>query len=50
MCHSICVLAPEVFFQWIDGPDKFDPQYLLFAYWLCERNSHELLSVGCLLP
>jgi hypothetical protein len=29
------------FYQWIDGPDKFDPQYLLFANWLCGRTSHE---------
>jgi hypothetical protein len=29
------------FFQWIDGSDKFDPRYLLFANWLCGRTSHE---------
>jgi hypothetical protein len=29
------------FFQWIDGPDKFDPRYLLFANWLCGSSSHE---------
>jgi hypothetical protein len=26
--HLMCF-----FFQWIDGPDKFDPRYLLFANW-----------------
>jgi hypothetical protein len=41
MLRSIFVGAPEVFFQWIDGPDKFDPRYLLFANWLCGRSSHE---------
>jgi hypothetical protein len=30
-----------MFFQWIDGPDKFDPRCILFAKWLCGRNSHE---------
>jgi hypothetical protein len=29
------------FFQWINGPDKFDHRYLLFAKWLCGRTSHE---------
>jgi hypothetical protein len=29
------------FFQWIDGLDKLDPRYLLFANWLCGRTSHE---------
>jgi hypothetical protein len=42
MFRSIFVGAPEVFFsQWIDDPDKFDPQYIIFANWLCERSSHE---------
>jgi hypothetical protein len=41
MFRSIPVGSLEVFFQWIDGPDKFDPRYLLFANWLCERNTHE---------
>jgi hypothetical protein len=37
----LCRSTQCVFFQWIDGPDKFDPQYLLFANWLCGRSSHE---------
>jgi hypothetical protein len=41
MLSSIFVGASEVFFQWVDGPDKFDPRYLLFANWLCGRRSHE---------
>jgi hypothetical protein len=41
MLRSIFVGVPEVFFQWIDGPDKFDHRYLLFANWLCGRSSHE---------
>jgi hypothetical protein len=27
-----------LFFQWIDGPDKFDPRYLLFDDW---RGHHQ---------
>jgi hypothetical protein len=45
MCNNASfhfVGAPEVFlFQWIDGPNKFDPRYLLFANWLCGSTSHE---------
>jgi hypothetical protein len=41
MLRSIFVGAPEVFFQWINGPDKFDHRYLFFANWLCGRTSHE---------
>jgi hypothetical protein len=29
------------FFQWIDGPDKFDPRYLLFDNWLSGKNTRE---------
>ena len=25
------------FFQWIDGPEKFDPRYLLFEDWVCRQ-------------
>jgi hypothetical protein len=36
------IVLGEVFlFQWIDGRDKFNPLYLLFANWLCGRTSHE---------
>jgi hypothetical protein len=38
------------FFQWIDGPEKFDPRYLLFANWLVEGLVMSVLSVGYLLP
>jgi hypothetical protein len=32
MLRSIYVGSLEVFvFQWIDGPDKFDPRCLLFS-------------------
>jgi hypothetical protein len=51
MLCSILVGSLEVcFFQWIDSPDKFDHLYLLFANWLCERNTMSVLSIGCLLP
>jgi hypothetical protein len=41
MLCSIPVGSLGVFFRWIDGLDKFDPRYLLFANWLCGRNTHE---------
>jgi hypothetical protein len=36
-----CFLLKEhercFFFQWIDGPEKFDPRYLLFEDWVCRQ-------------
>jgi hypothetical protein len=29
------------FFQWIDGPDKFDPRYLIFNDWWRGRHARE---------
>jgi hypothetical protein len=39
MFCSISVGSLKGFFQWIDGYDKFDPRYLIFANWLCGRNT-----------
>jgi hypothetical protein len=41
MLCSNSVGSLEVFFQWVDGSDKFNPRYLLFANWLCGRNTHK---------
>jgi hypothetical protein len=48
--RSIFVGALEVFFQWLDDPDKFDPRYLLFANWLCGRNTNERFKRWVLPP
>nr|AAV64230.1 unknown [Zea mays] len=40
-CDKLAWEHLRCFFQWIDGHDKFDPRYLLFANWLCGKTSHE---------
>jgi hypothetical protein len=50
MLSSIFVGAPEVFFQWVDGPDKFDPRYLFSLIGCVEGEVMSVLRVGFLLP